>query len=428
HSSEEGAPSMPGLPAAKVAVFTIIFAITTSAAFGGGYSIPLQTTEAIGQAGALTAGVDDASAVFYNPAALTEVKENQVTADAIYINTISRITNGGVSAKNKHDDSFLPTLFANYRLPGKNLTLGMGIYSPFGFATTYDERGITRFASIRSELRTMYVTPSVAWQPTSWFSLGGGVSYVHSSAVLTRSIFLGGPEGHLRLTGTDDSYAYNFGFIVKPIDSVKIGFTYRSKVDLNFDGGDVKFGIGPVTSTKAHGTHVPLPQLISLGANWEINPKWAVELVYDHTHWSQFDHLKASFDTPLLGGLITGFFIPQKWKDTSTIRFGTRYKLNESIELRAGIILDESPTPNKTLSPAIPGADLLTLNGGVSYRWRNLKTSLSYMPVFYKTRRVLNNVLETGGDASAIPAPGLSGKDKYETFQHFVAFQLQYNF
>lgn len=419
---------MARLHAAKASVFAMIFTTFASAAFGGGYSIPLQTTEAIGQAAALTAGVDDASAVFYNPAALTEVKENQVIADAIYINTVSSVRNSGVNAKNKHDDSFLPTLFGSYRLPGTDLTLGMGIYSPFGFATTYDANSITRFASIRSELRTMYVTPSVSWRLTPWLSLGGGVSYVHSSAVLTRSVFLGGPEGHLRLTGTDDNYAYNFGFLLKPIDSVKIGFTYRSKVDLDFSGGDVKFGIGPVTSTKAHGTHVPLPQLISVGANWQINPKWAVELVYDHTHWSEFDHLKARFDTPLLGGLIPGFSIPQKWKDTSTIRFGTRYKLNESIELRGGIILDESPTPDKTLSPAIPGADLLALNGGVSYRWRNLKTSLSYMPVFYKTRRVMNNVLETGGDAAAIPAPGLAGKDKYKTFQHFVAFQLQYNF
>jgi long-chain fatty acid transport protein len=413
---------------AKVVVFAIILTTSASAAFAGGYSIPLQTTESIGQAAALTAGVDDASAVFYNPAALTEVKENQVSADVIYINTVSSIENDGARARNKRDDALLPTLFASYRLPDMPITLGMGVYSPFGFATTYNAAGITRFASIRSELRTIYVTPSVAWSWTPWLSLGAGVSYVRSSAVFTRSVFLGGPEGHLRLTGTDHSYAYNLGVLIKPIDSVKIGFTYRSKVDLNFDGGDVKFSLGPVTSTKARDLHVPLPQLISVGANWEINPNWAVEFVYDHTRWSQFDHLKARFDTPLLGGLIPGFFIPQGWRDTSTFRFGTRYKVNESLELRGGVILDETPIPDKTLSPAIPSANLVALNAGIGYRWNNLKTSLSYMPVFYKTRRVTNNVLETGGDPSAIPAPGLSGKDKYNTFQNFVAFRLQYLF
>ena len=396
---------MFGPKAAKVAVFAIFLMTIASAAIGGGYSIPLQTTEAIGQAAALTAGVDDASAIFYNPGALTDIKENQIIADAIYINTISSITNSGIRAKNERDDAFLPTIFASYKLPATDLTLGMGVYSPFGFATTYDENGITRFASIRSELRTMYVTPSIAWRLTPWLSAGGGVSYVHSSAVFTRSVFLGGPEGHLRLTGTDDSYAYNLGLLVKPIDSVKIGFTYRSKVDLNFDGGDVKFSLGPTTSTKARGTHVPLPQLISVGANWEINSNWSVELVYDHTRWSQFQHLKARFDTPLLGGLIPGFFIPQDWKDTSTFRLGARYRVNDSLELRGGMIFDETPIPNNTLSPAIPSANLVTLNAGIGYRWKNFKTSLSYMPVFYKTRRVTNNVLETGGDPSAIPAP-----------------------
>jgi long-chain fatty acid transport protein len=239
---------------------------------------------------------------------------------------------------------------------------------------------------------------------------------------------LGGPEGRLRLTGVDNSYGYNLGFLIKPHNQIKLGITYRSRVDLDFNGGDVKFNLGPVTSTKASGTHVPLPPIISAGINWQINPQWSVEFVHDYTRWSEFRHLKATFASPLLGGLISGFLIPQNWKDTSTLRLGTAYKLTETFELRGGMILDETPVPSRTLGPAIPSADLLTLNGGISYNWRNFTAGVSYMPVFYKTRRVNNNVLETGGDPNAIPFPAVPGPDKYKTFQNFVSFNLGYRF
>ena len=408
--------------------YLFILVLFSTTAFAGGYSNPLQTTRAIGQAAALTAGIDDPSAVFYNPAALSEINGNQVMADFIYINTVSSVTNSNRKSVNKHDDAIFPTLFANYHIATTDLTFGIGVYSPFGLSTTYGETSFTRFAAIRSEFRTIYVTPTIAWAVTPWLSLGGGVSFVHASGLLSRAIFLGGPEGRLRLTDTDDAYGYNFGVLVKPNEQLKFGLTYRSRVDLDFNGADVKFNIGPTTFTKAHGAHVPLPPIISVGANWEINPKWSIEVVYDYTRWSEFQNLTARFATPLLGGLIPGFLIPQDWKNTSTIRFGTAYKLNESLELRGGVILDESPTPNRTLNPGIPGADLLTLNAGLSYKWRNLSTAISYMPVFYKTRRISNNVLETGGDPAAIPFPGVPGPDKYKTFQNFVAFNLGYRF
>jgi long-chain fatty acid transport protein len=274
----------------------------------------------------------------------------------------------------------------------------------------------------------MYITPSVAWKATPWLSIGGGVSFVHSSALLSRAIFLGGPEAKLRITDTDNAYGYNLGVLVKPNNQFKFGVTYRSRVNLDFGDADVKFDLPPVTFTKANGIHVPLPAIISTGVNWQVTPGWSLELVYDYAQWSEFEHLKASFQTPLLGGLIPGLFIPQDWKNSSTVRLGTAYKINEGLKLRAGITLDETPIPTRTLSPAIPGADLLSLNAGIGYSWENFKIDLGYMAVFYKTRRITNNVLETGGSATAVPFPGAPGRDKYETFQNFVALHLGYRF
>jgi long-chain fatty acid transport protein len=406
----------------------------------GGFAIAEQTAIGIGQANAITAGVEDPSAVYANPAALGEIDGNQIMGSLNYINTISSVKNSGRKSKNVHDDDFLPNIFANYHIPRSDFSLGIGTYAPFGLATNYNGNSFTRFAAIRTELKTIYVTPAVAWNPSRYFSVGGGMSFVHSSAALSRAIYLGAPgigEGKLRITDTDDAYGYNIGILVKPTDKLKFGITYRSRVALKYSNANVKFRDaeltgGNITTTHASGIDVPIPPVVNAGLQWQITPKWAAELDYNFTRWSEFKHLKARFDSslPALGGLvpITGFLLQQDWRDTSSLRLGTKYKLNRTFELRGGLTLDQTPIPNRTLSPAIPGADILTLNGGVGYSWRKLNIDLAYMAVFYKTRKLTNNSLETGNNAAALPYPGVPGPDRYETFQNFVSIVLRYRF
>jgi long-chain fatty acid transport protein len=106
---------------------------------------------------------------------------------------------------------------------------------------------------------------------------------------------------------------------------------------------------------------------------------------------------------------------------------GSSYKLDRNWELRGGVAVEETPIPSRTLNPAIPGADLLTLNAGVGYKWQDYGIDLGYMAVFYKTRRVTNNELE-GLPATGFAFPGAPGKDKYETFNNFVSMSFSYRF
>lgn len=412
--------------------------LTGNAAFAGGYAIPPQTAKAESMGGAAVAGVDDPSAVYVNPAALTQIDGNQILGGLTYVNTISSIKNSGTKSRNIHDDDLLPNLFANYHIPDTGLTLGMGTYTPFGLATSYKPGAFTRYAAVRSELRTIYVTPTLAWEPLPYLSVGGGISFVHSSGLLSRAIFFGPfGDGKLRITDTDNAYGYKVGFLVKPHERVRLGLTYTSYVDLDFDTADVKFrdapGAGGLSAnSKASGIHLPNPAVINAGVHWQIDQNWGVELQYDYVRWSRFKDLKASFSNALpgLGGAvpISGFLIPQNWHDSSSIRFGTEYRLTNELGLRAGLGLDETPIPSSTLGPAIPGADYLTLTVGAGYSWQRVKIDMGYMAVFYKTRKVSNNVLETGGDPNALPFPGVSGKDKYSTFQNLVGLHASYRF
>ena len=409
-------------------------------ASAGGFAIHEQTAFGVGQGNAITAGVEDPSAIYINPAALSEVSGNEMMGGLNYVNTRSSVENNGQSSRNLHDDDFLPNIFANYHIPTSNITLGIGTYTPFGLATTYKDNSFTRFAAIQTELRTIYVTPGVAWQPVPYFSVGGGMSFVHSSAVLSRAIFLGAVgvgEGKIRITDTDDAYGYNLGILVKPTEKIKFGFTYRSRVRLQYDNADAKFTDaaltgGAFTVVKASGINVPIPPVINTGIQLQITPNWAAELDYNFTRWSEFKNLNARFSPsiPALGGLapISGFTLIQNWHDTSSIRLGTRYTLPNNLQLRTGIALDQSPIPSSTLSPSIPGADILTLNTGLGYSWNKINFDLSYMAIFYRTRKVTNSALETGNNPAALPFPGVPGPDTYKTFQNFVSMNARYRF
>jgi long-chain fatty acid transport protein len=402
--------------------------------------IPHQTARGVALSNAMTAGVNDPSAVYYNPAALSEVAGNNILMSGNYINAINSVENSGRKAVNKHDDNFLASLFANYHIPGTDFTAGIGSYTPFGLATTYD-RDFTRFAAERSELKTIYVTPALSWHPSKYFSAGAGFSFVHASGLFTRGlcfdIATGCPtpggllEGRLRVTDTANAFAYNLGFLVKPSEKVKLGFSYRSRADIRFDSADVKFrGVFTPSTTRAEVRPLPLPPVINVGVFWQINPSSGFEFVYEHARWKEFNRFGATFlPTPLFLGVlpVPGFSLDQSWKNTSTLRLGGYYAINETWELRAGVGAEETPIPSKTLNPSIPGADILTLNAGFGYKLKQFSFDLGYMAAFYKTRRVTNGELE-GLPTTGIPFGGAPGKDKYETFDQFISASVNYRF
>jgi long-chain fatty acid transport protein len=395
--------------------------------------IPHQTARGLGLGNAMTAGVNDPSAVYYNPAALGEIEGDNVLVTGTYVGVYNSVENSGRRSVNKHDDNLLATLFANYHIPGTDFTLGMGSYTPFGLATTYD-REFTNFAAERTELKTIYVTPAISWQPTKYLSAGAGLSFVHASGVFTRALCLAGggacaypaAQGRVRITDTANAFTYNIGFLIKPTENLKFGWSYRARADIRFDSADVKLGgaLAPFGNVRAHVRPIPLPPVINAGLFWQINSSWGAEFVYEYTRWSEFKSFSATFSPPVP---LPGFNLPENWKNTSTLRLGSYYKLNPNWEVRGGLGLEETPIPSSTLNPAIPGADLLTLNAGVGYKWEKFGIDFAYMAVFYKTRTVTNNELE-GLPATGFAFPGAPGPDKYETFSNFVSLSLSYKF
>jgi long-chain fatty acid transport protein len=419
--------------AGSVGLLLFICVGAPSVVFAGGFMIPHQTAKGLALGNAMTAGVNDPSAIYYNVAALGEIEGDEILITGTYAGIYNSVENSGRRAVNKHDDNLLATLFANYHIKNSDFTVGIGTYTPFGLATTYD-RQFVRFAAERTELKTLYVTPALSWHPSKYFAVGAGVSFVHASGLFSRALCLAGggvcaapaAQGRLRLTDTTDAFTYNLGLLMKPMENLKFGLTYRARTDIRFDSADVKLGgaLAPFGKRRADVRPIPIPPVIAAGLFWQINPSWGAEFVYEYARWSEFSRFSATFSPPIP---LPGFRLPEDWKNTSTLRLGSSYKLNRNWELRGGVAVEETPIPGRTLNPAIPGADLVTLNAGLGYTWHDFGVDFGYMAVFYKTRRVTNNELE-GIPATGFAFPGAPGKDKYETFNNFVSMSFSYKF
>ena len=55
------------------------------------------------------------------------------------------------------------------------------------------------------------------------------------------------------------------------------------------------------------------------------------------------------------------------WDDTYAYRLGFGYKLSDKYELRWGILYDEAPVPDETLTPVLPDSDRWSIQFGTGY-------------------------------------------------------------
>ncbi|HZW89913.1 MAG TPA: outer membrane protein transport protein, partial [Myxococcaceae bacterium] len=68
----------------------------------------------------------------------------------------------------------------------------------------------------------------------------------------------------------------------------------------------------------------------------------------------------------------------KQWHHSWNYRIGAEYTLNEHIQLRAGVLYDQAPTPLFTLLPDIPDNDRVNLGIGGTYRFGAFRFELAY--------------------------------------------------
>lgn len=404
--------------ARRAAAILISVSGLTAEAEAAGFAIREQSGTALGNAFAgATAGAEDISYMFFNPAGLTRHDGHQVAATASYVAPHSEMQSGtagtvvgvpiagGLGGDDLAENAIVPAFYAMLDLH-PDIRLGLGINAPFGLITEYEDGWIGRYHAQRSELKNIIVNPVVAYRVNDWFSVGGGLQASYVDGELTNAIdvgtidtalfggaFGGTPtqnDGKSILTGDDWGFGFNLGILLEPWEGTRFGLAYRSKISHELTG-DAKFELDSVGTLMSQATGLfrdtgaklstELPETVSFGVHHDINAQFSVMAEAAWTRWSRFQELRVRFDNPAQSDNVTD----ESWESTWFVAAGVTYRPNETWAFQAGVGFDQEPIPDRTRTPRIPGEDRTWIALGATYQpIENLTIALSYAHMFVK--------------------------------------------
>ena len=407
-------------------VATTVLLLVSAQASAAGFAIIENSASGMGNSFAGgAASAEDASTIWFNPAGMTRLGNEMMTAAHIIAPTASYTDTDSLSALGGQLDptntdrtaeggknAVIPNLYWVNEIQ-KDLKIGVGISVPFGLGTEYDDDWVGRYHAVKSDVMSLNINPSIAYKSGD-VSLGFGINalYMHvelSSAIDMASVCQSafpassctawgdpqGNDGFADLSADGWAYGYNFGVLYEMPNDIRVGFAYRSAIDHSVKGdadftvpGDLDFLLksGSFLDTTLKGS-VSLPATTSISYFQNINEEISIMADYSLTSWGTFEELRIDYASLQDDSVTT-----EEWVDSARISFGLNYKQSADLLIRFGLALDETPIPSADRrTPRIPGNDRTWISAGLTYQIdKDRSFSFGYAHLFVDDTKIKN--------------------------------------
>ncbi|HUJ09143.1 MAG TPA: outer membrane protein transport protein [Verrucomicrobiae bacterium] len=354
-----------------IGILCSICAVSGPSVFALGFRNPDQDARATAQGEAFVAQADDASAIYYNPAGLTQVKGTQITlsGDFLFRNVKFR---GPSGSDNLDTFSLTPNFFAATDFGLQHWRFGLGVYIPFGNRMDW---GSGPFSSLirQSELIVYDFAPTVAYQFNDHFSLGAGVNFYHGNTDLkfdylppSSPYYAFFPQSRSEFMGDGDGIGATVGAMWKINEQHTIGAVYRSPFSINFQGNARNTDAGSFDARADASAEIKFPQEVAVGYAFRPIKKLKLEADVEWTNWENLDNVRLHSNNPIITGDPRSN-IPFHWRDSFFYEGGAQYDLTDHWALRAGYIYSENSVPTSTFSPVLPDSNKHIFSAGFGY-------------------------------------------------------------
>jgi len=389
-----------------------------------GFAIFVQGASALGEGLASTAHGSNPEAVFFNPALISALGGTQVEAGATLVVPKHDFNSDATGESDKTDSiAFLPaTLYATHRYDDR-LSLGFGIFSPFGLGTKWDGEWEGRYIVTEAKMQSLNFNPVLTYRLSRAVSLAAGLDILYVDASLENRLnfsSLGFADGRQQFSGDGTGYGFNLGVHSRLGDNLSLGVSYRSGIEVDLDG-DVKFnlpsaGLQPDFPNAAAETSIDFPDQLHVALAYSGFDRWVLEAGVRWENWSSYDELRFETAQPINGSTVTTR--STDWNDTLTLTVGGRYSLNDRLRLLAGFVRGEDPIPDKSFEPAVTDSPHYALTAGLEYGTGLHTLAFSYAWQKWFDRNKSNDVGAqfSGGTVSDARANG-----EYSSHSHFLA-------
>ena len=334
-------------------------------------------------------------------------------------------------------------LFAGFKIYD-NLAAGVTVNNQYGSSMNWGKDWIGSHLIQDIKLQSFTIQPTISWRILDRLSIGAGLMMDFGSIELSRALIGPGEFGRLanRMQADlqtaftnhpefaamaqpivnqlventklyDDAsaasvtmkgnagirFGFNVGAMFDVNDKITIGVSYRSKIKMKVNEGDIALNyanqnylvekiVKPMAMVQmlAKQNNIPIPvnihippldqgtfsSSLPLPSNWNVGitycptNRWTVSGEVQFVGWSAYDNLSIEFSPSSLSPY--NMTAEKNYKNARIYRLGTEFKATNRFDVRLGAYFDETPVEEDFLNPETPSMSKLGLTCGFSFR------------------------------------------------------------
>jgi long-chain fatty acid transport protein len=321
----------------------------------------------------------DASTAAGNPAGMTLLDRDQLEGGLLGIFVKAKFDSDSTTSDGGDGGDaggFVPAgSFSYVHGLSPDLKFGVTTGSNFGLGLDYGSQWSGRYYVQEGEMVLIGINPNVAYRVNDWLSVGAGSSIMYGELNQKVAVNnpLNNPDGQLKIDDDDLGYGYNLGVLVEALQKTRLGLTYRSKIDLEFDDAVTARNLSPALSTILDLTlgsnrkvdmELTVPQAVMFSIFHQLNDQWAIMGNIGWQEQSDFGKTSISLASAAGSNSVTA---DRNFNDTWHYAIGTQYRFASQWRLSAGVAYDDSPVDDEDRTPDMPLDRQIRYATGIQY-------------------------------------------------------------
>ncbi|MEZ9002908.1 OmpP1/FadL family transporter [Vibrio splendidus] len=303
-----------------------------------------------------------AAAMWTNPATMSHMGESKTTINTMAFDLEMQYQDNGDKQDGKAH-SVMPSFgaFHAHQVTDK-LHLGIALGAVGGSSLDYGSEWAGAALLEDITLTAMQVNPSLSYKLNDQWSVGAGVQFSWAAFQQTTSMLTAKQD-------TDWAYGYNLGLMYTPTDKLKLGASYRSKLEHEFNNELSGSAFNSLS------TDLALPEIVDLSASYALNSQLDLLASIQFHRWSEWDETVLDFGVTDRDGIP----IKRDWDDVWKFAVGADYQLNSDWRLKAGFSYETSPQDDPSMQWVdLPVGEQYRYSVGASTYWDDILIDVFY--------------------------------------------------
>jgi long-chain fatty acid transport protein len=404
----------------NTAVFLVAVAVggVSGVLFAGGMRLVSQDGFASARGEAFAATADNPSAIYYNPAGITQIEGFDIRGGfyGIHYDTSysppDKAANHDSTYHARNNFALVPESFTTYTPADSMVTFGLGIYSPYGGSVEWPQDTGFRAVALKSSLTYATLNPVVALKLLPCLSIGGGVTANYSKIDLESGLkarLSPSFPDYFRFKGDGWSVGYNLGMLWQPHEQVSFGAAFRSSSSVTMRGHTDFARPTLIHPTEEHAqVDYTFPITAVVGLSYRPTPKWNLEFDADYTDWSSFGTVNIQQEATAYP-LQKNIALKLDWEPSWIYEFGVTRYFDGGWHVSAGYVYNENSVPDANYTPAVPDMARHFFSVGGGRKGRLFDFDLAYQFGYGPDRTVTGSMPSTAGRITGQNADGTYG-------------------